>query len=458
MSEYDLSTTLADDTFIDWNSTSLWAGGQVPNDPSALVVFQPIAGKTYFAEIAGGESFTVNSLDMSAHHLELSGTLNTNRLNVLAQSAEVDLYDGTLDAASIHLAGATYWRGITGVGHVAVAGQLYNQSSITADYQPGLATGNTLTIQAGTLVNTGLLEASPSSTLVVSATRFTNYSNGTLSGGSYEAENGTLELHTPGLVTIDDASLILVTSGPSGIESFDPASGTYISIESTLTAIAAHGSLEIGVSTYVSANGLTDYGDILIAGVGAEFQGPRLSIASGGTVTLDGVSSSSNVVISAGQLSNNGTITALAAESATSSPDVISAPAIAGSGTIVIGPQVSDIERGQTVYYQASAELTGTVANSIKFSDGTGTVMLDTPKGVTGAFQQFQAGDHIILSGVNYSSVTGYDYSGGTSSGTLTIHQGAASIRLAFTGDYTTADFSLSSNPHGLGIVGVAPA
>lgn len=457
MSEYDLSIALADGTFIDWSSPSLWAGGQVPNDPSALVVFQPITGKTYFAEIASGETFAANTLDMPAHHLLLSGTLNLqNALNVTGQSAEVDLYDGTLSAASIHLAGAPYWRGIVGVGHVTVGGQLYNQSSIDADEQPGLASGTTLTVQAGTLVNSGLLEASPFATLTVSAIHFTNYSNGALSGGTYEADNGTLDLHTPGLVKIDDASLIL-GNGTSVIASYDPVSGHYDPISSTLSAITAHGRLEADATRYGTTVGLTDYGSILISGSGAEFQGPRLSVASGGTVTLSGDSSSDNVVIWVGQLSNNGTITAVAGLGS-SSPNIISAPAVTGTGTIVIGPENSDIEHGQTVYYYASAELTGMVSNAIKFSDGTGTVILDTPKGMTGAFQQFQAGDHIILSGVTYSSVTGYDYSGSASSGTLTIHEGAASIRLAFTGDYTTADFSLSSNTHGLGIVGVAPA
>jgi hypothetical protein len=457
MTEYDLSAALADGTFIDWSSPSLWANGQVPDNSAALVVFQPIADKTYYVEIAAGESYKIGTLDMPAHHLLLSGSLAVkDGINVTAESAEIDLFDGNLTAGSIHLAGADFWRGITGVGSVTVSGQLYNQSSIGAEQEPNLATGTQLTVRAGTLVNTGLLGAGPLATLVVSATHFTNYSNGALSGGAYEADGGTVDLHTPGLVTIDDASLFF-GNGTSIIASYDPASGHYVPFQSTLAYITAHGSLEADATHYTTSVGLSDYGSILISGVGAEFQGPRLSVAAGGTVTLNGASSSDNVVISVQQLSNNGTITAMAGIGM-SSPDIISAPAITGTGTIVIGPENSDIERGQTVYYYAAAELTGPVSNAIKFSDGTGTVILDTPTGMTGRFQQFQAGDQIILSGVNYSSVTGYDYSGSTSSGVLTIHEGAASLKLAFTGHYATADFSLSSSAHGLDIVGVPPA
>lgn len=454
MTQYDLSTALANDTVIDWSSTSLWAGGKVPDNAAALVVFQPIDAKTYFVEIGAGETFAANTLDMEAHQLRLFGTLHLHgALNITSQSSELDLFDGTLTAGTIHLAGAPFWRGITGVGHVTVSGQLYNQSSISAEEEPNLATGTELTVHAGRLVNAGLLDAGPLATLVVSATDFTNYSGGALIGGTYQTTDGTLDLRTPDLVTIDDASLIFDTG--TGIFSYDPAGRHYVPIESTLAFVTAHGSLEIDATSYAASVGLSDYGSIAIEGAGGQFTGPRLSIAAGGTVTLGNGSTSNTVDISVGQLSNNGTMTALAGPGA-ASPDIISSPAVTGSGTIVIGPQTSVFEQGKTIFFQAAAELTGPVSNAIKFSDGTGTVILDAPNGMTGQFQQFQAGAQIILSGISASSVTGFDYSGSTSSGVLTIHEGSSSTMLAFAGDYTTANFSLSSSPHGVDIVGVA--
>jgi hypothetical protein len=455
MPEYDLSTTLADGTFIDWSSSSLWANGRVPDDFGAQVIFQPVDSKTYYVEIATGESFKIRSLDMEAHHLLLSGSLAVkNGLDVTSQSAEIDMFDGSLTAGSITLAGATFWRGISGVGQVTVSGELDNQSSITSEIEVNLSPGSILTVNAGTLVNGGALGASPGSTLIVDAVNFTNFHQGTLSGGTYSVTDGTLDLHTPGVITTNDASLVFDTG--TGMFSYDPASGHYVSIESTLANITAGGSLRLDAAAYTASVALSDSGSIVIFGDGAQFAGPSLSVSSGGTVSLDGTSSN-NVVISVSQLSNNGIITAVAAIGG-AGPDIISAPAITGAGTIVIGPETSDIERGQTVFYFAAAELTGTVANAIKFSDGTGTVILDTPRGMTGSFLQFQAGDHIILSGVPFSSVTGYDYSGTTSSGVLTIHEGSTAIQLGFTGDYMTADFSLSSNARGLDILGVPPA
>lgn len=470
--EYDLSSSLANGTTLDWSNKSLWALNSIPSDPTALVVFQGLTGgKSYTVQIACGESYDVCTLDMASSTLRLAGSLTlATGVNVISDSAQIDILGGTLKAGTLHLAGTPDVRGIVGTGEIDISTSLYIQSSITSAQTSGtslcgsLACGShkdaTLTVNGGTLVNAGLLEADSGSTLLIDVGNFTNYSNGTLSGGDYEAKGGTLELHTTGLITTDAADIILNGFNCGSIESFNAATGKYTALQSSLTTIAANGSLDLESSIYVTSLAVTDKGSLTIDGCLASFAAPTLTVAAGGTVTLDGQTPLINDVITVKQLINNGTITV---EAGSSCPDIIAAGSITGTGAIVVGSG-------------AAVELTGTVANTIQFASGPGTVILDTPKSMTGTIDNFTGGDHITLAGTGGSSgVIGsilsflglggsssssltYDYSGSAGAGTLSIHSGSTTYKLAFEGDYTKSSFSVTSDSHGIEIVGVAHA
>jgi hypothetical protein len=478
--EYDLSNSFANGSVVDWSSKSLWSTGSIPNDPTALVVFQGLTGpggtaKAYTVEIGCGESYSICTLDMAGSKLVLAGSLTLQTgVNIISDTAQLDMAGGTLSAGNLHLAGTPSVVGIIGSGTISASDYLYIQSSIisaaSTDHDasgcgnfwtlcaPGKGSHATLTISGGELVNAGLLEADSGSNLVVNVGDFTNFNSGVLSGGAYEANGGTLDLHTPGVITCDDASIILNGFNCGGIDSFNAATGKYVALQSTLTTITDHGSLDLESALYVTSLALTDHGTITIDGAGACFIGTSLTVASDGSVLLSGDTPLLNDVITVKQLVDNGTITVEAGKSGKVGPDIIAASAITGTGAI-------QVEAG------AAVELTGSVATHIDFAGGTGTVILDTPAGMTGSFVDFGAGDHITLAGAESGlfgkilslfglgggsgSVT-YDYSGTTSAGVLTLHEGSTTFKLAFDGDYTKSNFSVTADSHGIQIIGVA--
>ncbi len=104
---------------------------------------------------------------------------------------------------------------------------------------------------------------------------------------------------------------------------------------------------------------------------------------------------------------------------------------VSGSGKIKIGK---------------SLELNGTVSQQVAFQDGTGTLTLDNPSGLTGTIAPAGPGDKIVLAGYSLNSVTGYQYAGDNSGGVLTIHFSAASdVQLNFSGHFSTQSFTLSA-------------
>jgi len=471
LTEYDLSGSLANGTVMDWSDKSLWALGSIPNDPTALVVFQGLTDssgdvKSYTVEIKCGESFDICTLDMAGSKLQLAGTLTLGTgVNVISDTAEVDMAGGTLNAGYLHLAGTPSVHGLIGTGTIAASDYLYIQSSIISSggtasscrsiCSPSQTNGSTLTVTGGELVNAGLLEADSGTTFVVNVSDFTNYGSGVLSGGEYEANGGTLDLHTPGAITTDSADIILSGFNCGSIDSFNTSTGKYVALQSTLTTITAGGILDLESAPYVTSLAVTDQGSLTINGILATFAAPSLTVAAGGTVTLDGETPLLNDVITVKQLVNNGTITV---EAGSAGADIIAATSITGTGSIVIGTG-------------AAVELTGSVANAIQFTDGTGKVTLDTPGTMTGTIENFTAGDHITLAGSSSSGIIGsilslfgiggqsspitYDYSGTASAGTLSVHEGSTSFKLAFEGDYTKSNFSVTSDSHGIEIVGV---
>lgn len=474
--EYDLSSKLANGTVMDWSNKSLWAIGSVPSDPTALVVFQALhdtsgVAKSYTVQIKCGESYDVCTLDMSGSTLQLAGALTLETgINVISDTAEVVMQGGTLKASTLHLAGTPSVHGIVGSGEINVSESLYIQSSIISTGSGGngcgllsllsswfgcgpSSSGSVLTVNGGTLVNAGLLEADQGSTLIVDVANFTNFHAGTLSGGTYESAGGTLDLKMNGLITTDAANIVLNGAGNDVINSYNSATGKYAAIQTSLTTIAAGGSLTIEDTQYCTSLSLTDSGSITVEGFGATLSAANLTIAKGGSLILDGETPLLNHVLTIKQLVNNGTITIEA--NSVSTPDVVTASSITGTGTILLGTETTSTLFGKTLHHGASVELTGSVANTIQFSDGAGTVILDQPKSMTGNFAGFTAGDRITLSGIGHAPVSGVSYSGDATSGVLTLHEGSSIVKLAFEGGYTASNFSVTADSHGVEIVGV---
>lgn len=446
MTVYSLSSTLPANSFVDWTQTSLWSQGRAPDDSGAQVFFNDTA-RNYFVEIGAGEDISIGSFSLQSNHLVLDGALVSAGSVTVSPDSGIQIYGGTLSAQSLHLNGTPGTDlGLVGVGAVTVAGPVYNNSTIIGGNATGLSDLTTLTLTAAYVANTGLIEAAVGTTFTVATTLangFANYVYGTLTGGVYEAEsNATLNLKTNGLITTDSATLILDGAGTDTIASYNPSTGHYVPIETSLAQISAKGTLELAAASYVTSGTLSVAGLLTLVGE-ANFSAGTLYITSGGEAWLSDAFPGEAMTLSATHLINSGKIFVDAVGGGVATIG----GAVTGAGSITLGPAVTVIDRfGQPVTTAASAELTGSVSNSLTYSDGTGTFILDNPGAVTGAFQHFAAGDRVVLPHVALSSVTSYSYAGSASSGVLTVHEGSTTLHLAFSGNYTTADFAVSTD------------
>jgi hypothetical protein len=398
MTVYTLSSNLPEDSFVNWNEASLWSQAKAPNDAGAQVYFND-TGRDYFVEISQGDSVSIGSFMLLSDTLLLEGALVSAGSLTVDAPAGIQIYGGTLSAQSLHLNGTPGTDiGLSGVGTVTIAGPVYNNSTIIGGNATGLSTLTTFALNAAYIDNAGVLEAAVGTTFAVStslAAGFANYAYGTLTGGTYTAQSGaTLDLKTNGLITGDSATLILDGAGTDVIASYNPSSGQYVPIESSLTLDTAKGTLELDAASYATSATLTVQGLLKMIGV-ASFSAGTLYLTSGGEASLSDVLPGETLKLSAGQIVNDGLILVDGSGGGTAT---IVAPLL-GSGSITLGPAVITIDRyGNPVTTTASVELTGTVANSLTFSDGTGSFALDTPTAVSGTVQHFTAGDSIVLS------------------------------------------------------------
>ena len=460
MTVYTLSSNLPEDSFVDWTQTSLWAQGEAPEDSSAQVYFND-TGRDYFIEIGQGENVSIGSFSIESNHLVLDGSLVSAGSVSVSAGAGIQIYGGTLAAQSLHLNGTPGLDlGLVGVGTVTVAGPIYNDSTIIAGNATGLSDLTSLTLNAAYVDNLGLLEASVGTTFTVNVTLaagFANYAYWTLTGGTYEAiSDGTLDLKTNGIIANDAATLILDGAGIDTIASYNPATGQYVPIQATLTQVMSAGMLELDAASYATSGGLTVQGVLKLIGA-ADFSAATLYLTSSGQAVLSDAFPGESMTLSATEIINNGQISV---DGVGGGVATISGP-VCGSGSILLGPAVTSYVRGQQVITTANVELTGADSNSLTFSDGTGSFILDTPAAVTGSVQHFTSGDTIVLSHVTLASVTSYAYANGV----LTLHEGGTTLHLDFSGSYTTQDFALSTDSAtgglaitGTSLIGVAPA
>ena len=239
MTTYTFQPTTTEQ-FVDWSDPSVWVGGVVPDGASADVVFPVVTlsggdGTDYsFVSIASDESYSVDSVSLAQNFLTIDGDLTVATDFDVQAGGEIDMGGGTLDADTLENAGSD----IQGPGQINTTGVLTNNSTIV---------GNNLTLALGGLVNHGTLEAASGNVTVQVPSGFAELSDGTLTGGTYEAgysgnttpNSNILYLDIGGVVTTDGATVSL--DGGGAIDTYDSASSSYVSIESTLNLVATGG-------------------------------------------------------------------------------------------------------------------------------------------------------------------------------------------------------------------------
>src|SRR6185503_15949520 len=114
-----------------------------------------------------------------------------------------------------------------------------------------------------------------------------------------------------------------------------------------------------------------------------------------------------------------------------------------GSGSI-IGANSLVIGSG------ASVELTGAYSGLVSFAGPTGTLVVDYSANFTGAIGgQLTTTDFIDLVDITAGANATIGYTGNNSAGTLTVSDGTKTASIALLGNYSLANFTVSSDGHG---------
>ncbi len=442
---------------VDWSNPSSWYGGIVPDSADAQVIIPTVTftngGGVYtsFITIESGESYAVQSVTISNNYLSLIGNLSISGALDLQTGSEIDLAGGTLSFGSLDNDNID----LQGYGQIVTTGTLDNTGSIA-----GTGNGTGLIIDAATFQNTGLIGAdgdglsTAASTVTVHAASDPDLVDGTLGGsGTYSVyASGILDLDLGGLITTDAATIDIEryfgNNLTGQINSFDAATGTYVSLQSTLTAIAAPGRLVIDSFNYVTPNTFRVDGELTLTESGT-FTAPVLTVDAGGTV--DGIGTVTGTIVNNGLIESKNPIVSEPLTEPSTGYVVLDGP-ISGTGTLEVGPGIVSYQIGirppQRIVQRATLELGGPTAQNVLFADDTGILILDNPASFSGTITaQFPAPDEdmVVLDGISLGTVTAYNYSGDANGGTLTIDEGQTSQTLAFAGDYTTASFLLSA-------------
>jgi hypothetical protein len=246
--------------------------------------------------------------------------------------------------------------------------------------------GSTLALAANTVTNSGLIEVSGTGTarVILSAgSSFTNLSATTLTGGAFKANpHDTLALNLNGTIfTTDDGQLTLSGAG-SRIEEYQSASGTYLSLESTLETIGSGGTLQVLVARGYNTQNTLDIDGGKFALGGGTFKAASLDLTAPSS-RFTGHGTIKGPIANAGSIITDiGTL-------------VIDGP-LSGAGALVIG-------------LSSTLELTTGTSENITFA-GPGSLhsalILEAPTLYTGTLSGIAAGDSIDLAGEMASSAS----------------------------------------------------
>jgi hypothetical protein len=354
--------------------------------------------------------------------LDLSGGTDAFDAGTSLTIAKVTQSAGTVTIADPTLTYAGVWD--------QTAGTL---SASSGDKITFTGTGN---VFSGTLAGAGTVD-------------FTGGSD-TLSGATLSATNATVSGSTvtlAGAITLTDT---LVAASPQIIIAAGGASLTGGRLELTNSA----------ANTIVGANaGATLTTNDVIYGAGDLGDG-TMSLDNGATGVIEGDDSVALTInTGANTISNAGDIIALTAvtiDSAVSNTGLL----LADGGTLtaqgaVTGSGHAEVEGAGTLIIQ------GAFNQNVNFAAGsTGTLELGDSKGyTTGAITGFSktGANALDLLDIAFAGTTTGVYTGTTTSGVLTVTEGANVAAIHLTGDYLGSTFTLSAGPGGTGTKVVDP-
>ena len=425
----------------DWGKPAIWDLGLVPNNR----VTHAIISAGISVSIAAAESFVAGGVHIqglantginldAVGSLTVAGALAIDASGTLLIGAPFDnTISGFVEARTIDVA---VGGRIEGNGTLGSSGTLTNDGSIGATFAtltlaPAVYQGGISGFVSGVLfVDHGVLVLAPTT----GAAGFANLMNGTLSGGIYEAIQGTLVLPGP----VNDIENAFVSLEGFNSQPTIETGGT--PIEDTLGMIGSGAGLSVSYYDYVSPNTLT-VADSSIDLFQATLSPADLILATGSS-ELSGIGTVSS------DIANSGRILAAAPLFGSFTPVLDLAGSVSGGGSLEIAID-STLELGQG----NTEALTFDPLPQSSPGQTPAVLQLDDPAAYAGIISGFTAtsslSDIIDLPGFAPGTL-GDIYNGNTAGGVLDVlAPGSIVASLTFVGDYTQDSFTLVSDGKG---------
>jgi len=320
------------------------------------------------------------------------------------------------DSGTLTVAGTTTWDGIvTGTGTITLAG------------------GKDI-FGAGAALSIADLIVSGSSVDVTLATNLADHGASTIEGGQ---------------INLGGDRLTLVGAASFGVSGYGPLvrNGTVSTLAATsLTNLT----LDIG-TRWNNWGTLTDQGRLTLRdvgdGPGAVFVnrvGATLDLTGAGVIVRGGTGPGS--LVNEGNLVETGNGAIIGGITNTGTIDV-------ASGSLKIIGAITDVGGQLEIGAGASLELSLSPgqAQTISFEGSNGTLRLDAPGGLGTRVEGFATGDHVDLRGLAFGGTETLAFSENSAGtqGTLTITDGAQSLKLILFGQYAASDFKLTADGGG---------
>lgn len=414
-------------------------------------------------------------------------------INLTSEGAVFEVQDTeTLDNATLNIGSVTGDRldellsgdtltlgahfNIVQVGAVAEIGGdqeskqlVVNNGVITA----GVA-GGAFTIASGGFLNNGSIIVSNGDTVQIGAItlggglrgggantyqKFNNLAGSTLTGGIYEVDAGsTLDAYVNArgkqqAITTDKATIILNGAG-SVFEAAINATGGVVTLEQSLTKIAAGAVLELlGARNWTSSLALNNSGTLdLAGGVFTQASVKNIGVFSGYGIVDGAFNNMGSVNVVGGDLkfdqavSGKGAVNVAAAETLTfESADNLWGAITLGAGSTVDFEQANSGRATYSLAAGSTLTFKGGATGAVNFADGGAGASLDlgAVASFAGAINGFGVSDNLDLLNTVATKAT-------WKNGRLTILNGTATVAtIKLAGSYTGDIFSVSSDQHG---------
>ncbi len=414
--------TLSGGTFSTSGGASLFA--TFDSALSGVTLSSPIDLSTDNNDVTVTNGLTLNNVTLNLgnqSNTNTSGELVFNGTQTLGGTGTINFgfFSNTLFTGSSTT--LTVGSGITVQGQTGTIGgngTVINNGTIDAN-----TSGHTILIDPPTFTNNGTVEAAGGGTVTITPTTLSNFSSGTLTGGTWEATgNSTLRGFASAITK--DAATILVSGASSNV--YTGSSGTTNALGG-LSSVTGSLTIQGGYNLTVTASTLTNTGTVVISS-GTTLAGPVNAFTftqNGGATTVNGTLDPNTVNLNSGTLSGPGTIAANVSNS------------------------------GGTIYPSGQGGLGGTLTIQGTYSQSSGTLDIDVSGTSAGSYDVLAVTGGATLGGtLQVNLVNGFTLSNSTTaivpltygsrSGTFSTLTSQASNSLELAPNYVGSTTSVS--------------